>query len=160
MIEHALDDHLIQVDMSFGPAFASMPVDEADRPPHEFGAAQGYQLLLPGRAFQSNQAEKEDSRELHQMDRMVEATQFEWITEFEAPQAQERAPTDKKDDEGGSEIEFDDLDAQDDHYPSGSEAGNLSDEEDVLAENEDDDDDEEMEVVVQEGWVVQGALER
>jgi len=31
MIKHTLDDHFIQVDMSFDPAFASMLVDEADR---------------------------------------------------------------------------------------------------------------------------------
>jgi len=31
MIEHTLDDHFIQVDMSFDLAFASMLVDEADQ---------------------------------------------------------------------------------------------------------------------------------
>jgi len=92
------------------------------------------------------------------MDHMVEAAQVELIKEFEALQAQERMPTDEQDDEGESEIEVDDHNAPDDYYPSGSKAGDLSDEEDALVENEDEDEDEEMEeVVIQEGWVVQGA---
>jgi len=158
MIEHTLNDNFIQVDMSFDPAFASMLVDEADRQLHEFGAAQGHQPLLPGRAFQSNQAKKEDPWELYQMDHMVEAAQVELIKEFKALQAQEHVPTDEQDDEGESEIEVDDRNAPDNYYPSGSEAGNLSDKEDALAENKDEDEDEEMEeVVIQEGWVVQGA---
>jgi len=158
MIEHTLNDHFIQVDMSFDPAFASMPVDKADRRPHEFGAAQGHQPLLPGHAFQLNQAKKEDPQELYQMDHMVEAAQVKLIKEFEALQAQERTPTDEQDDEGESEIKVDDRNVPDDYYPSGSEAGDLSDEEDALAENEDEDEDKEMEeVVIQEGWVVQGA---
>jgi len=158
MIKHTLDDHFIQVNMSFNPAFASMPVDKADQCPHEFGAAQGHQLLLPGYAFQLNQAKKEDPQELYQMDCMVEAAQVKLIKEFKALQAQEHMPTDEQNDEGESEIEVDDCNVLDNYYPSGSEAGDLSDEEDALAENEDEDEDEEMEeVVIQEGWVVQGA---
>ena len=60
MIKHILDDHLIQFNMSFNLAFASMPVDKADWQPHKFGAVQGHQLLLPGHAFQLNWAKKED----------------------------------------------------------------------------------------------------
>jgi len=124
MIENTLDDHLIQVDMSFDPAFAS-------RTP----------------------------RELYQVDCMVEAAQAELIKEFEARQAQELAPTYEQDDEGESEIEIEDRDVPDDCYPSGSEAGDLSDEEGEIhfAENENEDQNEEMEeVVVQESRVVQG----
>jgi hypothetical protein len=109
VVEHTLNDHLIQVNMPFNPTFASML--------HEFRAAQG-------------------------------------------PQPQELMPSYKQDNEGESEIEIDDHDVLDNYYPSGSKAGDLSDIEDKipLAENEDEDEDEAMEgMVVQEGWLVQGA---
>jgi hypothetical protein len=61
MAQHTPNNHLIQVNMSFDPAFASMPVDtltphilEAARQWDESEAAQGPQPLLPGRTVQSN----------------------------------------------------------------------------------------------------------
>ena len=76
--------------------------------------------------------------------------------------AQELAPTYEQDDEGESEIDPDDRNGPDDYYPSGSEVSDLSEGDDdnpiFLVENEDEDEDEEMEeMVVQEGWLVQGA---
>jgi hypothetical protein len=82
MIEHTLDDHLIQVDMSFDLAFASIP--ETDQQLHKFGAAQGPQPHLPDHAFQFNQAEKGVPWDLHQMDHIVEAAQAKLTKEFEA----------------------------------------------------------------------------
>jgi len=81
------------------------------------------------------------------MDHMVEAAQVVLIKESEAPQAQEHMPTDEQDDEDEDEdeIKFDDCDVLDNHYPSGSKTGNLSDKEDALTENQDEDEDKEME---------------
>ena len=157
-IESTFDDELIQMGVEIDPIFSSMPIAllsttilEVGRQRDEFEATHGAQPLLPGRAFQLNTIEKQALRELRHMDRIVEATQEQLQWEFETRQVTETASMDLHSDEGETEVDPDERASVDDHYPSGSEAG---DDNDGGGDNEDNV--VMVEMLIQDGWVVEG----
>ena len=170
LIESTFDDELIQMGMDIDPIFSSMPVDllstailEVGLQRDDFEATRGAQPLLPGRAFQLNNIEKQGIRELRQMDRIVEAAQERLLQEFETQQASETALLDLQSNEGESEIDYSKGIPIDDHYPSGSDAGDDLDDLDNLDNldnlNEGDYNEDNVvmeERLIQDGWVVEG----
>jgi hypothetical protein len=160
LIESTFDDELIQLGMEVDPIFSSMPIElltssilEVGHQRDEFDTTYGAQPLLPGRAFQLNSIEKQALRELRHMDHIVEETQEQLLREFEMRKATETASMGLHFDEGESEIDLDEHILMGDHYPSRSEAGDMDDM-DGGGYNEDNIVMEEM--LVQDGWVVEG----
>src|SRR5258706_13908832 len=147
--------------MDIDPIFSSMPVDllstavlEVGLQRDDFEATRSAQQLLPGHAFQLNTIEKQGLRELRQMDHLVKAAQEQLLQEFKTRQASETALLDLQTDEGESEIDSSKWIPIDDHYPSGSEAGDDVDDMDEGDYNEDNVVMEEQ--LIQDGWVVEG----
>jgi len=88
------------------------------------------------------------------MDHLVEAAQEQLLQEFKTQQASETALLDLQTDKGESEIDSSKWIPIDDHYPSGSEAGDDVDDMDKGDYNEDNVVMEEQ--LIQDGWVVEG----